>query len=282
MKLLRHTVAFLMILMIAVACRQQTLSADNINIGIRVTDSLVGETTVIIAVTDDEGNTIDNPGALNLRGDMNHAGMMPVIRESEESKGGVFTVPFEWTMGGGWAIEATLTLDNGDVVTETFDFEILTEASEDDMDMESEDNMDSMNHSGETSAVYMSITNKGEKSITIQSIETDVAQVAELHETVVENDIARMKPVEALVIDANETIDLMPGRKHIMLMQLTQDIIADEDIHISLMLDSGETVMVTARVQDILMDDLEGITEVGNLVFSNVWARPASAGGMDD
>jgi copper(I)-binding protein len=274
MKLLRRTVAFLMILMLVVACRQQTLSAENINIDIRVTDSLVGETTVIITVTDDEGNAIDNPGALNLRGDMNHAGMMPVIRESKESKDGVFTVPFEWTMGGGWAIEATLTLENGEVVTETFDFEILTEASE--------DNMGSMNHSGETSAVYMSITNNGEETIIIVSIETDVAQLAELHETVVENDVAQMQPIEALVIDASETVDLMPGRKHIMLMQLTQDIVADEDIHISLVLDSGDTVMVMALVQDMLMDDLDRTTEVGNLVFSNVWARPASAGDMDD
>jgi len=289
MKLLRRTVAFLMVLFIAVACRQQAVSAENINIDIAVTDSLVGETTVIVTVTDDEGNALDNPGTLSLRGDMDHAGMLPVIREAKDSTEGVFSVPFEWTMGGAWSLEVTLTLGNGDVVTESFDFEILTEASEDgdshdmeDMDMDADSHdMEGMDMGGETSALYMSITNNGEEVVTIVGVETDVAQLAELHETVVENEVARMQPVEALVIEAGETLDLTPGRIHIMLMQLTQDIVTDENIDVSLMLDSGDMVMVTAVVQDMLMDDLETTTEVGDLVFSNVWMRPASAGDME-
>lgn len=146
----------------------------------------------------------------------------------------------------------------------------------------SEDDMNNMNHDGETSAVYMSITNNGEEAVTIVSIETGVAQVAEVHETLVENDVARMQPIEALVIEAGKTVDLMPGRKHIMLMQLTQDIIVDETIDMSFVLDSGDRVMLTALVQDMLMDDLDDITQVGDLVFSNLWARPASAGDMND
>ena len=152
-----------------------------------------------------------------------------------------------------------------------------------DMDMDSDDdshNMDDMDMSGETSAVYMTITNNGDESITIVGAESDIAGLAELHETVVENDIASMQPVDTLVIEAGDTLDLTPGRIHIMLMQLKQDVVADESVDISLILKSGDTVTVTALVQDMLMDDIEGTTEIGDLVFSNVWARPASAGDM--
>ena len=300
MKVLQRILAFLILLIIAVACRQQTLSAENINVDIIISDSVVGETTATVTVTDTDGNPIDEPGTLSLRGDMNHAGMLPVIRESDESSSGVFTVPFEWTMGGTWMVEVTLTLESGDVITESFDFEIEGEDGDmSDMDMESDeesdtmdiesdddDSMDDMDHNdmdmgGETSAVYMSITNNGEEAVTITGVQTSVAHLVELHETVVENDIARMQPVEELVIDAGETLDLMPGRIHLMLMELTQDIVADEEIEISLTLESGDKVQVMALVQDMLMDELEAVTEVGELTFTNVWARPASAGDMD-
>ena len=286
MKTLQRSLTLLLMLLIAVACRQQALSAQDIKIDVTVTDSLVGETSMIVSVTDNEGNPIENPGSLSIRGDMGHAGMLPVIRESEDSTGGVFNLPFEWTMGGAWSVEVILTLGNGDVVTESFDFEILTEASEDGdmqgMDMESASHdMQDMDMGGETSAVYMSITNGGEEAVTIIGFETDVAQLTELHETLVENDVARMQPVETLVIGAGETLDLTPGRIHLMLMDLTQDIVTDENIDITLILESGDRLTVTAVVQDMLMDDLEATSEVGDLLFTNVWARPASAATMD-
>ena len=271
-------IAFILILFILItACRPQSaLSAENLNISVDVTDSLVGETTLLISVEDGEGNPLENPGKVSLRGDMDHAGMVPVLRESDQSENGVFSVPFEWTMTGSWMVEVTLTLENGDVITETFDFEILTEASEDEMD-----NMDDMDHGGETSAVYMSISNNGEDSLTIINAETDVARLVEIHETVVENDVARMNRVESIVLEAGESVELMPGGKHIMLMQLTQDIVADDEIEVSLQLDNGDSLIVTAVVQDMMMDDLEATFEVGDLTIRNVWARPASSGSME-
>lgn len=259
------------ILMIATACRQQTLSVENINLDVTVTDSLVGETELIIKVTDGDENAIENPGKLSIRGDMDHAGMAPVLRDAEESINGIFTVPFEWTMGGSWSLEVQLTLENGEVATETFSYEILTEASEDDMA-----GMDM--GSSETSAVYMTISNNGDDTVTIVGVETDAAGLIEIHETTVEDDVARMSPIEAITIDAGDTVELRPGGMHIMIMQLTQDIIADEELELSLNLESGDTITVNAVVLDMLMDDLEGTVSVGDLEFSNVWARPASAG----
>lgn len=284
MKQFARITLFMMVLVLVVACRQQTLSVENINMDVTVTDSLVGETTLIVAVTDSDGNAIENPGTLSVRGDMDHAGMVPVLRDVSESMDGVFTVPFEWTMGGAWTVEITLTLGNGEVATETFSYEILSEADDDmdDMDMDTTDDtdgdMNGMGHAGETSAVYMSITNNGDDAVTIVSAETGAAGLVEIHETVVENDVARMSPVESIVIESGETVELRPGGMHIMLMQLTQDIAVDENIDVTLNFESGESETVSAVVLDMLMADVEGTTVIGDLEISNIWARPAASG----
>lgn len=299
MKQIARITLYILVLALAVACRQQTLSVENINIDVTVTDSLVGETTLIVAVTDSDGNAIENPGTLSIRGDMDHAGMVPVLRDVSESDNGVFTVPFEWTMGGAWTLEVTLTLENGEVATETFNYEILSEAGEDDMgdmdmgdmesteeadmggvDMDSEEGMGDMPHgSGETSAVYMTITNNGDETVTIVSAETDVANLVEIHETVVENDVARMLPIESIVIESGETVELRPGGKHIMLMQLTQDIAIDDEFGVTLNFESGESGTVDVTVFDMMMmDEVDSSTTVGDLEITNFWARPASAG----
>lgn len=319
-KYLHRSFILVVVLLVAVACRQEaSVSAENVDLDVSVTDSLVGDTTLVVTVTDDEGNPIENPGTLSLRGDMNHAGMIPVIREASDATNGVFTVPFEWTMGGAWILEATLTLPNDEVVTETFNYEILAEASEDDdmgdmtmsaddsedgdsemdhseMDM-SEDDDSEMDHSemdmsedddsemdhdhspmGETSAVYMTITNDSDADIMIMEAQTTVAEIVEIHETVIENDVARMEAVGALMIPAGETVELRPAGKHIMLMQLTEDIVAGNEIEVELVLESGDTFTVSAVVQDMLMDELDGEIESNGLTVTNIWARPASSG----
>lgn len=279
----------------AVACRQDaTVSAENINLDVAVDELLVGETTMTVTVTDAEGNAIENPGTLNIRGDMDHAGMVPVIVDAEESTAGVFTVPFEWTMGGAWTVTATLTLSDDATVSQTFDYEILAEDGEamdmGDMDMDAEDSdmgdMDvedgeTMHMSGETSAVYMQLTNNGAETITVVGADTAVANIVELHETIVENDVARMDPVAAIVIEPGETVELRPGGKHVMLIDLTQSVAVDDEIEIELTFEDGETATLTALVQDMMMDPIENETVIGDLTVNNIWARPAGAGMMN-
>ena len=121
----------LIILLLAAACRQQRIAPADVRLELTATNRLVGETTLLLAVTDKDGNAIADPGALRVRGDMSHAGMVPVFAEADQSTDGVFSLPFTWTMAGGWIVEASLTLPNGELAAETFSFEILSESSED-------------------------------------------------------------------------------------------------------------------------------------------------------
>ncbi|MCU0513123.1 MAG: FixH family protein [Anaerolineae bacterium] len=63
-------------------------------------------------------------GIVSLRGDMTHAGMIPVIRENITLADGRAVVPFEWTMGGDWFIEVTVTLPDGTSARQTFDYAV--------------------------------------------------------------------------------------------------------------------------------------------------------------
>ena len=286
---MRTNILFLSLaaLLALAACRQQQPSLTEIQLAMSVSDTLVGETTLLMTVTDEDGNTLPDPGTLKVRADMDHAGMAPVRAQADKAIDGVFTIPFEWTMGGSWIIEASLTLDNGTVASETFRYQILSVAGAADMASMDHDEMqrggdtaslDQAPASGETSAIYMRISNRSENDITITSATSAAAEHIAFHVSTVENDMARMVALDGLHIPAGETIELAPGGVHIMLMSLTADLLPDSQIALQLHCDKGEVYDLDISVIDMLVTELQNEVEIGELVFGNRWARPARAG----
>ncbi|MGB1288922.1 MAG: FixH family protein, partial [Aggregatilineales bacterium] len=102
------------------------------------------DATLIVTVRD--GETAINDATVAVRGDMSHAGMIPVMVEASEGTEGEYEIPFEWTMGGDWAVEITATLPDGRSTQRTFEYSLP--GSPDDMDMDgmdmSDDEMDDM------------------------------------------------------------------------------------------------------------------------------------------
>ena len=242
-------IAGLALILLLAACRPQQIAATDIQLELSVSDRRVGETTLLVTVKDKAGKPIADPGSLSVRGDMTHAGMAPVFGEAEKALDGVFALPFEWTMAGGWTLEATLRLKNGAVAARTFNFEILREAS-----MAGTGSMDHSGMTGETSAVYMRITNRGERDITLVSAASSAAAGVEFHRTVIEDDIARMEALDGLVIPAGETIDLRPGGAHIMLRGLLGDLLPQSQMPLQLVCDSGALYDLDIPVRAMLMD----------------------------
>ncbi|MGV2434509.1 MAG UNVERIFIED_CONTAM: FixH family protein [Anaerolineae bacterium] len=61
---------------------------------------IVGETNLLVSVVDAEGKPVEG-ATVNVIGNMNHAGMVPVVVENITAlTDGNYVVPFEWTMGG--------------------------------------------------------------------------------------------------------------------------------------------------------------------------------------
>ena len=72
-------------------------------------------------------------------------------------------------------------------------------------------------------AGFMVIHNDTEDAVTLTGIETEAARTAELHTHIIEDDVARMRPLEGgITIPAGGVHALKRGGDHVMLMGLTQ------------------------------------------------------------
>jgi copper(I)-binding protein len=74
--------------------------------------------------------------------------------------------------------------------------------------------------SGVSTAGYLVFRNHGPQPDRLLSVETDAARSVEVHRTVMEGDIMRMRPVRDLSIPAGGSVELEPGGLHLMLRDL--------------------------------------------------------------
>jgi hypothetical protein len=119
----RIFLAILLLLFLAACSGQNTQVVEDIIIKMSVDPEppVAGDAILLITLTETDGTAID--GALvAVHGDMDHEGMIPIDSESSESDNGLYRVPFEWTMGGGWILNVTATLpDNRGMATQQFE-----------------------------------------------------------------------------------------------------------------------------------------------------------------
>jgi hypothetical protein len=92
-----------------------------------------GATSLSVRITDGSGE-IFTDALVSLEGNMNHAGMVPVLAgpvadADDGTTDGVYTVPFEFTMLGDWivTVEAVVDPDSGDTVLADFELSVSPE-----------------------------------------------------------------------------------------------------------------------------------------------------------
>ena len=87
------------------------------------TTPVMGPYAWTITLTNDDGTPVED-AAVTVRGDMNHAGMVPVESSATDEGQGTYTADFEWTMAGDWIVTVTATLADGRVKSATFDYTV--------------------------------------------------------------------------------------------------------------------------------------------------------------
>ena len=101
---------------------------------------------------------------------------------------------------------------------------------------------------------FMKIHSDGER-LRLVGASTAVAGVSEIHEMRIENDIARMGPVDGVEIAPGATVELRPGGYHVMLMDLHRALEAGTEVPLVLVFEGagGEPrrVPVTASVKPL-------------------------------
>ena len=99
------------------------------------------------------------------------------------------------------------------------------------------------------SAGYLTLTNNSDETITITRVTSPHYASVELHESVVDDGVARMRRLEKIEIPTGTKTILAPGGKHLMLMR-PAGVAADS---VSLQFYDGATLLLTvtsSRPQD--------------------------------
>jgi len=107
---------------------------------------------------------------------------------------------------------------------------------------------------------FMSITaSKGARLVEARS---PGAGVVEIHEMKMENNVMRMRAVQALDLPAGKAVELKPGGYHVMLMELRQQMKEGDSVPITLIVEGPdkkrETVDVKAVVRALTANASKG------------------------
>lgn len=125
--------------------------------------------------------------------------------------------------------------------------------------------------SEDITAAYFQISNNTEDDIELVAVETSLG-IAEIHETRIEDDVMRMRQVESIIIEADESLRLEPGSYHVMIMGLTSPLIEGEDVPLELIFASGTRIEVIARVSELPIPyilEVDALTEESLIVSEN-------------
>lgn len=93
------------------------------------------------------------------------------------------------------------------------------------------------------SAGYFTMTNNSDETIVITGVTSPEFGAVELHETVVEDGVARMVGLGDLALQPGAVVEFVPGGKHLMLMQPH-----GEPGRVTLDFYAGDTVVLSVSV----------------------------------
>ena len=97
-------------------------------------------------------------------------------------------------------------------------------------------------------AFYVEIRNDGEADDRLVGIETLVAGMPMLHQTVIQDGLATMPHVEAVDVPAGETVSLSPGGYHGMLMELTTALSEGQTFPVTLTFEQAGAIEIDTQV----------------------------------
>ena len=101
---------------------------------------------------------------------------------------------------------------------------------------------------GKTGAAYLTIVNRGTAADRLIAVTTPAARMAQLHTHIMEGGVMKMRPVEALEIESQETTEFKPGGLHIMLMGLDRPLKKGESFPMTLTFEKAGKVAVAVTV----------------------------------
>ena len=97
-------------------------------------------------------------------------------------------------------------------------------------------------------AIYLTLENSSTAAIGISELRTNVATMAHLHTTALEDGMMRMRQLEDFTIDAGERVLLAPGGTHIMLMGLKGGLNTGDSFELEIVTTDGSVLSTAVSV----------------------------------
>ncbi len=113
---------------------------------------------------------------------------------------------------------------------------------------------------GATTALYLTIANTTADDYTLTAVNVDFAAMTELHESMMQGDMMRMRELEGgIPAPAGERTALRPGGLHVMIMDAARALDAGDAVRVELVFTAadgeGVTIETAARVSDEPLPD---------------------------
>lgn len=103
---------------------------------------------------------------------------------------------------------------------------------------------------GMNGAVYFVIENHNNQADDLIGATSDTAEVVEIHESKMEGDVMMMNHVEAVTLEPSAVVEFKPGGYHVMLIRLTRDLKAGDEIEVTLHFKNSPDLTIKAMVKD--------------------------------
>jgi periplasmic copper chaperone A len=100
-------------------------------------------------------------------------------------------------------------------------------------------------------AVYLTIVNHASSPDRLTAASTPVAARTDLHMTIHDGDVARMRRLETVAIPAGETVAFSPGGAHVMLSGLTAPLREGDRLSLTLEFETAGSITLEVPVQSI-------------------------------
>lgn len=289
-------VMLLLISLLLAACQRPTTASrdDNPDIQISLQPDRAEE-AMIVRLHNSDGTPITD-ATVALEGNMNHAGMVPVLAEAttDEADGsadGEYRLPFAFTMLGDWIIIVSVTEANGNSFSRNLDVRASEEEIVGDAVVTAEDKSlqpTDAQHSdhedatgahaavihihdqmarpaplvGGTGAVYFLLHNGGDAEVRLIGAETPAASAVEIHTTANDNGVLRMRQItDGITLRPDESIALAPGGIHLMLVDLKSALAEGDTVEVTLHFEGADDFSFSVPVLGLDQMPAEGEAE---------------------
>lgn len=97
---------------------------------------------------------------------------------------------------------------------------------------------------------FMMLKNTGSTADRLLSVASPIAKMSHLHQTIMEDNVMKMRPVKAIDIPAGGMAELKPGSFHVMFMGLKQQLVEGEMFPLTLTFEHAGSVEIMVYISE--------------------------------